>query len=283
MLSSDGDKTVLISGLTAKFFRSLDSGQTWAALTLPPGETSYVRNCTWVSGTRWLAQGNSNTGSYFISTDNGTTWASTTLPFTPGGVSQFYVDPANRTRVWITSGANIYLSTDSGTTFSATSTKTFTNTISRLMTDGLGKWIVLLNVNPVGQYSISTDNGSTWSAQQVLSSTQVYISGVWNGTYWVVGATNAASPVYYSATGTGTWQTANPGLGVWAMEYNPVDGSIVAVGDATTTPASSRQTITKWVNSPVAGLTGNYIRLCAVGNYWLACGGANVIMAPRAR
>lgn len=286
MLSSNNTDTLLLSGITAKFFRSVDSGGTWTALSLPAGESGYVRTCTWVSGTRWLAVGNAtNNTAYYVSTDNGDSWTSKSYPYTPTTVTIFRVDSQDSTRVYALNGPSIYLSTDSGETFSATPLVTFSNSISGIVQNGSGSIVALINLNPVGQYSVSTNSGVSWGSQITLSSSYVYGAGVWNGTYWIMGAVNSAAPILYSATaGSGTWSTAlADGDGAWSMQYNPVDGSTVSVGSAETTPISSRQSVTTWVSSPISGLTGTFLNVVAAGDYWVAAGGANIIRAPRAR
>lgn len=285
MLAGNTTDTVLISGITAKFFRSRDSGGTWTAIALPTGESAYVRNCSWVSGTRWIAIGNSSNTTYYVSTNDGDSWISKTFAFTPSGSTIFYVDETNRSRIYARNGASLYLSTDGGETFSGTALVTFTNNLAGLVQNGSGTLMALVNINPASQYALSTNGGASWGSQTALSASYVYASGVWNGTYWILGAANAAAPVLYSATaGSGTWATAVANVNAWTMQYNPVDGSTVAAGSGSTTPISTRQSITTWVSSPVPGTSaGLYTTAAAAGNYWLAAGGAYLIRAPRAR
>ena len=284
LLMSNQTDTLFICGVGSKMFLSTDSGSTWSAVAQPVEETAFIRNGAWVSAQRWICAGNSSSAVYYVTGNNGTSWLQKTFPFTATGSPLFFVDAAVRSRVLVSSGANLYLSTDSGDTFSSTPVTTFSNTVSYIASNGAGTLLALLNANPIGRYSISTDNGATWGAAQQISATNPYVSAVWNGTYWVCGTTSTTAPILYSATaGSGTWLTAVANTSCWSLEYNSVDGSLVAVGDVTTTPSTSRNSITTWVTSPVSGTSGIYLRSASAGNYWLAAGGGNVIRAPRAR
>ena len=263
-----GTPSTLYAGADRALFKSLDGGNSWAAITndslplIPSNKNNAVYSLALDPHAPGTVYAGLYTGGVFKSVDGGVSWASASSGLASSPIYALAIDPATPTTLYAGTYAGIFKSTDGGASWALASNGLTNLHVHTLAVDPASTTTIYAGTERQGGGVFkSTDGGASWSAVN-NGITELYVSSlavdqqepnvIYAGTY---------RGLFRSTDGGASWLAAANGLPsanwVRALALNPGTPANVYAGTYDSGVFRSNDGGTSWVaaNSGLTALT----------------------------